>query len=78
MKQKIISLNSSTSCSVPAAVEVIEAGVGFEIGESQELHIQSNTPVSAGKRLHVEIFKTHHKVAFDLYKKPWYGNWYYF
>lgn len=69
------SYSSSTSCSVSAAAEVIEAGIGFEIGEIHELHIQSNTPVSAGKRLHVEIFKTHHKVAFDLYEKPLNGDW---
>lgn len=67
--------SSSTNCSVSAAAEVIEAGVGFKLGESHELHIQSNTPVPARKRLHVEIFKTHHKVAFDLYKKPWNGDW---
>ncbi|MCI8315256.1 MAG: hypothetical protein HFH74_09540 [Lachnospiraceae bacterium] len=69
------SYESSVNCSVSAAIDDIEAGVGFEMGESYELHIQSNTPVPSGQRLHVEIFRTHQKVTFDLYKKPFGGSW---
>lgn len=66
---------SSTNCSVSAATGVIEAGVGFKIGTSYDLHIQSKTPVPASKRFHIEIFKTHHKVTFDLYEKHRNGDW---
>lgn len=68
---------ASVNCSIKGAIDVISAGVGFEIGEEHQLHFQSTTPVAAGKRLHVEVFRTHHKVTFDLYKKPAGGNWKY-
>lgn len=67
--------SASTTCGVSAAMDVIEASVGFTIGEEHELHIQSNTPVASGQRLHVEIFRTHHRVNFDLYQKPVGGSW---
>lgn len=66
---------ASVNCNIGGAIDVISAGVGFEIGEEHQLHFQSNTPVAAGKRLHVEVFRTHHKVTFDLYKKPLGGSW---
>lgn len=69
------SYSASVNCSIEAAIEVISAGVGFEIGEEHQLHFQSNTPVDAGKRLHVEVFRTHRKVTFDLYKNPLIGGW---
>lgn len=69
------SYSASVNCNIEAAIEVISAGVGFEIGEEHQLHFQSNTPVEAGKRLHVEVFRTHRKVTFDLYKNPLIGGW---
>lgn len=67
--------SASATCNISAAIDVINAGVGFTIGEKHTLNIQSNTPVSSGERLHVEIFRTHHKVTFDLYEMPLGGNW---
>ena len=69
------SFKASVNCNISAAIDVISSGVGFEIGEEHELHIQSNTPVPSGQRLHVEVFRTHRKVTFDLYEKPLGGSW---
>lgn len=71
---KTATRKTETNCGLSGTKNMIGASVGFTIGQSRSLSVESNTPVPKGQRLRVSIYATHHKVTFDIFQKVS-GNW---